>query len=153
MSKIMVPQYVDDLTGERLGENGTTIAFAFQGHSYEIDLSPDNAKKMTNALGEYIDHARRAETRGRRRSSGMGATSDPAHKEETRAARAWLVEQGILSADSRGRISAENMERYRSRGQQAMLEPEAEPTTASNGNSPRRSRKQAKEEATESVSA
>ena len=48
---------IDDISGEG---GAKTIPFAFVGVSYEIDLSPGNAKAFRAALGEFADHARKA---------------------------------------------------------------------------------------------
>lgn len=108
----------DDLDGTDLGRDaGETVSFAFKGEFYEIDLSDKNAKVMQDALGQFITKARKMPARrgrGRRAAGTHTATAAPA---ETKAARAWLIAQGVLSPDSRGRISAENWERYRSREQ------------------------------------
>lgn len=113
----------DDLDGTDLGKNGTTVEFAVNGTAYEIDLSEKNAKLMMDALGQYMEHARKPTHRRGRRSSAGSHTVRPMASEETKAARAWLVEKGLLAPESRGRISAENMERFRSRGQMAMSAP------------------------------
>lgn len=111
---------VDDLDGTDLGENGETLAFGVAGERYEIDLSHANAEKFRTQMGQYVQAARnvtRVGNRGggaTRRATGAtrGASSD-----ETKAARAWLIEQGILTAESRGRISQDNWEKYHARGQ------------------------------------
>lgn len=120
---------VDDLDGTDLGENGTTVSFGFNGTSYEIDLSDKNAKAMQDAFGRYVQHARKAETTSTRRGARR---SSPAtgHDGDTKAARAWLIEKGFLTPESRGRISGENWERYNSRGQTQIATPAEAPVTS-----------------------
>jgi hypothetical protein len=140
--------FVDDLDGTELGENGETVAFALGSERYEIDLSPDNAEKFRNTLGQYVQAARNV-TRvgGGSRSHATGRRGSPGRRDrdETKAARAWLVEQGILSPESRGRISAENWEKYRNRGQLSTETPAAEAAagdeTGGTPEKPRRSRR------------
>lgn len=123
MARKMLVLLEDDLDGTELGaDGGETVTFAIDGAAYEIDLSDKNAKAMRDAFGRYVEHARKATT-GRGRSPGRsstGAHRTSADRDETRAARAWLVEHGFVGADSRGRISTDNWERYRSRGQMKM---------------------------------
>ena len=47
----------DDLTGGRAQE---TVAFAFDGTHYEIDLNAKNAAALRKVLAPYLEHARRA---------------------------------------------------------------------------------------------
>lgn len=110
---------VDDLDGTDLGTNGETVTFGMGGERYEIDLSKQNAEKFRDLMGRYVSAGRNVTRTGgsghstRRTATGSGRTQTD--RDETKAARSWLVEHGILSPDSRGRISAENWERYRNR--------------------------------------
>jgi len=98
----------DDLTGAELGDDAVTVTFALEGTAYEIDLAPDTAADLREALEPFIDAARKV---GR---SGRGTASSSAPTGEQSAARAWLIEQGV-DVPSRGRLSAEHLERYRAR--------------------------------------
>jgi hypothetical protein len=99
---------VDDLTGAELGDDAVTVAFALEGTAYEIDLASDTAADLREALEPFIDAARKV---GR---TGRGSASSSAPAGEQSAARAWLIEQGV-DVPSRGRLSAELLERYRAR--------------------------------------
>lgn len=97
-------------------EADETVEFGLDGAKYEIDLAEENASELRTTLRKYIGSARKvtrasANANGGRRSPAR-STSD---REETRQAREWLVANGFLSKESRGRISAENWERYRNR--------------------------------------
>lgn len=110
---------VDDLDGTELGESGHTIEWEWEGKTYAIDLSDKNAEKFRNAMGQYVEHARTVQReqhtgRGHRRRTSSGSSAH--NPEETKAARAWLIAQGDLKPDSRGRISGELWEKYRRRG-------------------------------------
>jgi len=98
----------DDLTGAELGDDAVTVTFALEGTAYEIDLAPDTAADLREALEPFIDAARKV---GR---SGRGTASSSAPTGEQSAACAWLIEQGV-DVPSRGRLSAEHLERYRAR--------------------------------------
>jgi hypothetical protein len=100
--QIVTVEMVDDLDGGKADE---TIAFGFEGKSYEIDLSKRNASAFRKLLTPYVDSARkpsaRRTTRGR-----SGATADP------KAIRAWALASGI-SVPARGRIPSSVLEQYR----------------------------------------
>lgn len=135
---------VDDLDGADLGTKGETVAFGLGGERYELDLSPQNAEKFYKIIEPYKAAARNVTRIGSGKASSrrVAAGSTGGHnKEETRAARQWLVDHGHLSPDSRGRISAENWERYRNRNQQTTPAkasndtPTEKPTATSSSNS------------------
>lgn len=101
----------DDLTGEEQPEGaGRTVRYGWEGKSYEIDLSDDNAAKLEKLLAPYLEASRRVRAAhtatpaasrvgvdGRRRGGGqsMGKT-----REEMAEIRAWLREHGHEVADS-----------------------------------------------------
>jgi hypothetical protein len=57
---------VDDLTGEE-AENISTVEFALDGMTYELDLTDENSAKLRDALSPYANAGRKI---GRRRRSG-----------------------------------------------------------------------------------
>jgi hypothetical protein len=126
---------IDDLTGEELGREGTTVTFGLDGTTYEIDLADKNAQDMRDVLGKYVGAARRvgkvsAHSTGRRSSSsGSGHRAD---REYTAAVRAWAQAHGHKVAD-RGRIPADVVEAYeaagRNRGQTTIPEPAKQDAT------------------------
>jgi len=61
----------DDLDG---GPAEETVRFGLGGAEYEIDLSKKNAKTFRKQLAPFIDHARKAGRRQRRRA-GRAASS------------------------------------------------------------------------------
>lgn len=113
----------DDLDGTELGEDGETVTFGLDGTNYEIDLSHSNASALRDAFGKYMQHARKAGRVSSGHSTRRSATGGTHASSETKAARKWLIEQGILSAESRGRISQDNWDRYHQRHQQPLPEP------------------------------
>ena len=70
MAQIREIRLVDDLDGEVADE---TVEFGVDGKNYEIDLSTANAKKLRDALAEFVASARRAG--GRRRGGGAPAAA------------------------------------------------------------------------------
>lgn len=92
---------VDDLDG---GTADETVTFSFDGVSYEIDLTHDNAAAMRDALAPYVGHGRRVGS-GRRASTRAPRVraSGPGNPAEIRE---WAKSQGI-AVNERGRISAE----------------------------------------------
>ena len=94
--------FVDDIDG---GEAAGTVHFGFDGVSYEIDLSKTHADEFADAIGPYVQVARRI-SRPRRR--GPSASSG---RHDQSAVRTWAREQG-LKVSGRGRIPADIVEKY-----------------------------------------
>jgi len=96
----------DDLDGT---EGAQTVAFGFEGASYEIDLSAKNRARLEKALAPFIAASRKAPRRGRARGSGRtGGGGQP----DRAAIRAWAKTAG-LQVSERGRISAELIRQYK----------------------------------------
>lgn len=59
-------EYTDDLTGQLVPEGEVeTMVYAFDGKSYEIDLSRQNADDLRLILSPVIAASRRLDTRGK----------------------------------------------------------------------------------------
>jgi hypothetical protein len=115
VAQIREIRLVDDLDGAVADE---TVEFGVDGKSYEIDLSTANAKKLRDALAEFVASARRAGGRRRGGGSGGGASAAPAtarrpsiDREQNQAIREWARKRGMKVSD-RGRIPAEVLEAY-----------------------------------------
>ncbi|GAA4869223.1 histone-like nucleoid-structuring protein Lsr2 [Actinomycetospora straminea] len=113
MAQKTIVTLVDDLTGEE-AEDITTVEFALDGVTYEIDLDDKNSAKLRDALADYVAAARRTGGRrssgsGGRRRSGAGtgtprATSPGGYDRETsKQIREWAKAQGFEVSD-RGRV-------------------------------------------------
>ncbi len=105
-------QYIDDIDGTELGTDVDTIAFAFDGKEYSIDLSEANAEAFREAISPYLEAATRvtsARKKPARRPTGK-STSAPSGV-DTKAVRAWAVENGFAVSE-RGRIPADVMTAY-----------------------------------------
>ena len=115
MAKKTMVQLVDDFSGDPIGDGeGRTIRVAFDGAEYEIDLTNSNLEEFSNALEDYVRASRRVS--GRRKSgaqTGRGGNGGGGNS-ETAAIREWAESQGLKVA-SRGRISADIVERYKNR--------------------------------------
>ena len=106
MARRTIVQLEDDLDG---GDADETVIFGLDGHAYEIDLSALNAEQLRDQLAKYIPAARRLSNRPTRRGGrGDGHAGDA---EQTRAIRAWAVENGY-EVGRRGRIPAEVKQAY-----------------------------------------
>lgn len=109
MAKKTLVQLVDDLSGESIAEDsGRSVRFAFDGAEYEIDLSAEHIDEFSAALESYVRAARRVA--GRRK----GGAATRSGSGQMAAIREWAEAEGIKVA-SRGRISAEVVERYNNR--------------------------------------
>ncbi len=113
MAQRTIVELVDDLTGEAIREGeGQTVAFTFQGVSYEIDLSDASIAELTEAITPYIESGRRI---GGRRSRSRTVAPVKDEPLDTKTVRAWAEANGI-EVSSRGRLSADVIEQYRAAG-------------------------------------
>jgi hypothetical protein len=107
VARRVITQLVDDLDGSELAAGkGTTVRFAFEGTSYEIDLSDKNVKKFKQTLDPYISAGRKQKREGKSRSGAGTRDYDP------KVVRAWAIEQGI-QVPERGRIPESVLDQYR----------------------------------------
>jgi hypothetical protein len=114
MAQEVTTHLVDDLTGDVIeAGKGPTVQFAFDGSSYEIDLSDDNADNLRKAFSDYIAAARKVSDCGGRSASpstppGSKARSNP---DELAKIREWAAANGHEVA-ARGRISQQVRDAY-----------------------------------------
>jgi hypothetical protein len=123
MAQKTVVTLVDDLTGEE-SEDITTVEFALDGVTYEIDLDDKNSAGLRDQLAQYVAAARRTGGRratGRRRAGGAGtgtprSTSPGGYDRETsKQIREWARSEGFEVSD-RGRVPNNVVEAWESRG-------------------------------------
>jgi hypothetical protein len=116
MASVTTVSLVDDIDQTAAAE---TVAFGLDGATYEIDLNDKNAKKLRDALANYVAHARRVDS-GRRvapsRPRGRGAraargTRTAPDREQTAAIREWARGAGY-EVSERGRLSAAVLEAF-----------------------------------------
>jgi hypothetical protein len=91
----------DDIDGTVATE---TVRFALDGVEWEIDLSERNANRLRNSLTDFMAHGRKV--------SGKRVRKLTSHEVDPKAVRKWAEAKGI-EVNSRGRIPAEIVERYR----------------------------------------
>lgn len=94
---------VDDLDGTDATQ---TVAFTYEGKSYEIDLSESNAKALDDALARFILHAHEINRAGKRKTPGTVALPV-----DSKTIRQWAKTQGI-GVNPHGRIPAEVVEAF-----------------------------------------
>jgi hypothetical protein len=112
MAQKVLVQFVDDLDGS-VSDDVSTVTFALDGVSYEIDLREANATKLRDSLEDYVASARRVGGRIKRSTTPAAPAaaaapakpSDARSKEQTKAIREWARKNGHDLAD-RGRIPA-----------------------------------------------
>jgi Lsr2 len=104
MASIVSVVVSDDLDGS---PNAETVAFGFDGVSYEIDLAEKNRARLARDFAPYVVAARRVRQR-RPRTTNAG---QPGSGTDRAAVRAWAKEQGLKISD-RGRIGAQIIQRY-----------------------------------------
>jgi hypothetical protein len=110
MAQKTIVTLVDDLTGEE-AENISTVEFALDGVTYELDLTDENSTKLHDALSQYAKAARKIG--GRRRSGprpdrvikSTGRTAGY-NRETLKSIREWAKKNGHNVSD-RGRLPAE----------------------------------------------
>jgi hypothetical protein len=120
MAQKVLVELVDDLDGS-VGDDIESVTFGLDGVEYAIDLNEDNAERLREILGEFVEVARRTGGRIKRGTSAGGKklaprltvvpTSVHRPKEVTQAIREWARANGHDVAD-RGRIPAAVLEEY-----------------------------------------
>jgi hypothetical protein len=105
MAQKVIVELVDDLDGTA-SDDISTVTFALDGASYEIDLTADNADQLRDTLADFVTAARRTGGRIKRAASVSASAARPAaDREQTKAIRNWARQNGFDLAD-RGRIPA-----------------------------------------------
>jgi len=104
MAQKILVTLIDDLDSSEAHE---TVSFAFDGVSYEIDLSSHNAEKLRRDLAPYIQRARKVKPASQRRR----ATRTGAGRVRSSEIRAWAEQRGLRISE-RGRIPSSIVQRY-----------------------------------------
>ncbi|MBP2320224.1 hypothetical protein JOF56_000609 [Kibdelosporangium banguiense] len=110
MAQRVTVQLVDDLDGTA-ADDISTVSFALDGVSYEIDLTEANAEKLRSGLEEFVNSARRTGGRVKRGTAPVKRAGSPANREQTKAIRDWARQNGYELSD-RGRIPANVIEAF-----------------------------------------
>lgn len=106
MAKETITRLIDDLDH---GEADETVRFGLDGAQYEIELSADNAAKLRELLGPYVQAGKKA-TRPAA-TVGSRRRSQPLNREQNRAIREWARSRDKKISD-RGRIPEEIVAEY-----------------------------------------
>jgi hypothetical protein len=117
MAQKTIVTLVDDLTGE-VAENISTVEFALDGRTYQLDLTDENSTKLHDVLSPYVNAARKIG--GRRRSGARSGRAikvsgrAPGYNRETlMSIREWAKKNGYQVRD-RGRLPAEVLQAWES---------------------------------------
>ncbi|MBF1159768.1 MAG: Lsr2 family protein, partial [Thermobifida sp.] len=81
-----IVEVVDDFDGTPADQ---TVRFAFNGASYEIDLSREHFEEFAEAIQPYIKAGRKVGSTRRRGNAG-----NPTQRLENAKIRAWAKEEG-----------------------------------------------------------
>lgn len=101
---------IDDLTGETIAKGeGESISFTFDGKSYSLDLTKDNAKSFREAIKPYLDAAQPAS--GGTTTRATRSTGSKHDKGYLQSVRNWAALKGI-EVSPRGRIKSEVIAAY-----------------------------------------
>lgn len=112
MAQKVTTHLVDDLTGDVIESGkGRTVQFAFDGSSYEIDLTDDNADNLREAFSDYIAAARKVSGRSGRTTSPSAGAKGRSDPDELAKIREWAAANGHDVA-ARGRISQQVRDAY-----------------------------------------
>lgn len=112
MATKTITVFTDDLDGTELPAGTRTTRFSLDGIDYEIDLSADNRRALSQALEPFIAAGRRAGTSAGRSSAPRAKSSGKRGDAERLAAiRSWAQSNGYQVGD-RGRIKAEIVDAY-----------------------------------------
>src|SRR3954471_4634782 len=98
MAQKTIVTLVDDLTGEE-AENISTVEFAIDGVTYELDLTDENSTKLHDALSPYAKAGRKLSGRrrgGPRPGRVIKSTGGPAgyNRETLKSIREWAKKNG-----------------------------------------------------------
>ena len=102
---------VSDLSGEELGDAGSTITFSLGSDQYLIDLSDAEVGAFYDVLAPYTQAATKVGGRGVRKGGTAKASSDV----DTKAVRKWAEANGI-EVSARGRIGADVIKKFKAAG-------------------------------------
>jgi hypothetical protein len=109
MATETITRLIDDLDGS---EAQRTVTFAWDGRTYEVDLSKKNAAAFEKTLKPYLAVARSVRPATTRSSSrGRPGGTGPRRRRDLQAIRDWARANGHEVSD-RGRVSASIVEAY-----------------------------------------
>lgn len=109
MAQKTIVTLVDDLTGEE-AKDISTVEFALDGVTYELDLTEENSAKLRDALAQYARAGRKISGRrrsGRRQGPVIRSNGGTVgyNRDTLKSIREWAKKNGHSVSD-RGRLSA-----------------------------------------------
>ena len=115
MARKTIVTLVDDLTGEQ-AQDISTVEFAVDGVTYELDPTDDNSAKLRDALAPYASAGRKISGRRRGgirpgRPSGAPGSAAGYNRETLKSIRTWAKDNGHSVSD-RGRLSGEVLQAW-----------------------------------------
>ncbi|MDQ3765081.1 MAG: Lsr2 family protein [Actinomycetota bacterium] len=117
MAQKTIVTLVDDLTDEE-AENISTVEFALDGVTYELDLTDENSTKLHDALSPYTKAGRKIGGRPRsgprpgRAIKSTGRTNGY-NRETLKSIREWAKKNGH-NVSARGRLPTEVLQAWQS---------------------------------------
>ncbi|MGW4718237.1 histone-like nucleoid-structuring protein Lsr2 [Nocardia sp. NPDC004260] len=84
-----VVDVIDDFTG-KIDAAADTVDFSYRGTAYQIELGPESAAQLEQALAPFISVARKV----KKTSKTHGAKSTAAQSDERKRIRKWARENG-----------------------------------------------------------
>lgn len=119
MAKQVLTRLIDDLDG---GDAEETVSFAFDGNSYEIDLSGSNAAEFRKLMDRYLHAGTRigrfganAQLIPTRPTRGSAAASSTLNREMNTKIREWAARNGFQVSE-RGRIPTHVVDAFHDAG-------------------------------------
>lgn len=113
MAQKVVREFIDDIDGSPAER---TFTFAVDGTAYEIDLSSENIAEFKDAIGGFIESARKVKATINGQRQRGASTADPRERRERlNEVREWARKNGYSVSD-RGRLSAEVLAAFENRG-------------------------------------
>ncbi|MFD1860320.1 histone-like nucleoid-structuring protein Lsr2 [Aeromicrobium camelliae] len=111
MAKKTIEKFFSDISGEEIESGTPTLTFAFDGTTYEIDVTDKEKSEIEKAFAPYIRAGRKASGAGNTRRRTRRSSGSSNSGSQAKEVRAWAKEQGI-EVPARGRIPAEVLEKY-----------------------------------------
>lgn len=112
MAQKVLVELVDDLDGTS-SDDISTVSFALDGVTYEIDLTEKNATLLRERLADFLGAARRTGGRAKRGNgpTTVGVTGAGRSREQNEAIRDWARNNNWEIAD-RGRIPSDVIDAF-----------------------------------------
>ena len=116
MARRAVVHLVDDLDETIIEDgDGQIVSFGLDGTTYEIDLTNEHADELREALGRYVEAARKTGSGRPTRARSTGRSRSSKADVSPTAVREWAKANGI-EVSTRGRIPQSVIEQFQAAG-------------------------------------